>query len=64
MAVSIKRVKDNPELADKPFQTIKSGMITQEDESIMKSDEIEKLKKEVQDKNNKKIELQTDNSNL
>ena len=55
MAVSIKRVKDNPELADKPFQTIKLGMITQEDKSIMKSDEIEKLKKEVQDKNNKKI---------
>ena len=55
MAVSIKRVKDNPELAEKPFQTIKSGMITQEDESIIKSDEIVRLKKEVQDKNNKKI---------
>jgi len=40
------------------------GIINEEDEILVKSDEIENLKKEVQDKNNLKIQMQTDNSNL
>lgn len=69
MALSIKRVKDNPELANKVNQSIedkKRGIITQEDEIKfnIKSDDIENLKKHLLDHNNMKIELQSDNSNL
>lgn len=56
MALSIKRVKDNPELANKVNQSIedkKRGIMA--DEDLIKSDNIDSLKKELKDKNNKKI---------
>lgn len=43
MALSIKRVKDNPELVNKINQNIENkmqGIMSEEDEMIVKSDEI------------------------
>ena len=52
MALSIKRVKDNPELVNKINQSIedkKLGIMTEEDEikMMIKSDDIDILKKDV-----------------